>query len=77
METQGWALYAARRGTGQVYAVVGWEFRTADRGRRAIGVELGPELDGGPAAELGDAMVYCGDYQQAYVVAFGGTGRPS
>lgn len=71
METQGWPLYAARRGGGTVYAVVGWENRTSRGGRVAIGVEIGPAVDDAPAIELGSGVTFTGEYPQACVVAFG------
>lgn len=74
METQGWPLYAARKDGGTVYAVIGWENRTSAGGRRAIGVELGPVLDGAPAVELGDAIVFTTERTHAYVIA--GTADP-
>lgn len=67
METQGWPLYAAR--DGQVYAVIGWEWRNSRGGRVAIGVELGVPLDGAPAVELGDGVTFTTDRTDARVRA--------
>lgn len=66
MITQGWPLWAVRRATGQVYAVVGW-----DDGLRAVTgptplaivVEIGVELDGPPAALLGSGVRFVSDYE--------------
>lgn len=69
METQGWPLFAARLGGGVVYAVIGWEYRSAAGGRRAIGVELGPSLDRAPAVELGDGMAFAKDFADARSIA--------
>lgn len=69
METQGWPMFAARRGEGSVWAVVGWEWRSAAGGRRAVGVEIGTELGGAPAVELGDGMAFTPDYDSARLIA--------
>lgn len=66
MITQGWPLWAVRRSTGQVYAVVGWDDRmqaTTEPMLVPIVVEIGVELDGPPAALLGSGVRFVSDYE--------------
>lgn len=67
METQGWPLYAVR--DGQVYAVIGWEWRNSHAGRVALGVELNVPLDGAPVGALGDGVTFMTDWTDARVRA--------
>jgi hypothetical protein len=55
MIPQGWPLWAVRKATGTIYAVVGWDGWQNSTGMdyRPVVVELGCELDG-PAAGVAD-----------------------
>lgn len=65
METQGWPLFAVRRASGQIYAVVGWRHSAALQGSQAIGVELNAELVAGQALVLGDGFTFVAELGDA------------
>lgn len=68
MITQGWPLWAVRKATGTVYAVIGWEGVDNSRPGTAhlpIGVELAAEVDDPGALVLGGPLAFFGELGDA------------
>lgn len=71
MITQGWPLWAVRKSTGTVYAVIGWDVRQVGMNatRRPIGVKIGAEVDDPVALMLGGPLAFVSDWDAAWKAA--------